>query len=492
MTRTITNPIEDSNLDSSIIRGELQLLETEISNTTLGHNHDGTDSKLIEAVSMPSGIDAVKLADGSVTNTELQYINTLSSNAQTQITSKIAKTTNITALNETGIADGEIAVFNLTNKDIRTSDKTIVTSLGSDDTTVPTSKAVKDITDTFLTKATYDANSIVKSDTDNTPIVLTVAEQTLVGRKTGGNIDDLSASDVRTILNVADGAEVNVQADWNAVSGDSFINNKPTLGTASAQDTTAFAPALGTDDNYVTDAEKIVIGNTSGTNTGDQNMSAIKLRKNPYFYTDFIVGSSSNAIAPFTGTAISSGTLGNADTGLVTVNHPGVSKFSSSTSANSGYVIFGSPAQLLLGGGEEIEVIFNLSLLTDSTFRFGFNDIVSASDAVDGVYLEIPSTGVAVGKTSNNSTRSTTATGYTLSINTWYRLKITLNSDATLATYTIYNDAETVLWSDTLATNIPTARETGVAIIAFNAGTTANALCHFDFLGVAINRALIR
>jgi len=35
----------------------------------------------------------------------------------------------------------------------------------------------------------------------------------------------------------------------------------------------AFAAALGTDDNYVTDAEKTVIGNTSGTNTGDQDLS---------------------------------------------------------------------------------------------------------------------------------------------------------------------------------------------------------------------------
>lgn len=31
-----------------------------------------------------------------------------------------------------------------------------------------------------------------------------------------------------------------------------------------------YAPVLGADDNYVTDAEKTVIGNTSGTNTGDQ------------------------------------------------------------------------------------------------------------------------------------------------------------------------------------------------------------------------------
>jgi len=38
-----------------------------------------------------------------------------------------------------------------------------------------------------------------------------------------------------------------------------------------------FAPALGADDNYVTDAEKVVIGNTSGTNTGDQDLSGYAL-----------------------------------------------------------------------------------------------------------------------------------------------------------------------------------------------------------------------
>ena len=31
---------------------------------------------------------------------------------------------------------------------------------------------------------------------------------------------------------------------------------------------------MGDDDNYVTDAEKVVIGNTSGTNTGDQDLSS--------------------------------------------------------------------------------------------------------------------------------------------------------------------------------------------------------------------------
>jgi hypothetical protein len=39
-------------------------------------------------VSLATGIDATKIADGTVTSTEFQYINTLSSNAQTQINAK--------------------------------------------------------------------------------------------------------------------------------------------------------------------------------------------------------------------------------------------------------------------------------------------------------------------------------------------------------------------------------------------------------------------
>ena len=38
---------------------------------------------------------------------------------------------------------------------------------------------------------------------------------------------------------------------------------------------TGFQPAMGADDNYVTDAEKIVIGNTSGTNSGNETSISI-------------------------------------------------------------------------------------------------------------------------------------------------------------------------------------------------------------------------
>jgi len=45
-------------------------------------------STAVENSMVATGIDAAKLADGSVSNTEFQYINSLSSNAQTQISAK--------------------------------------------------------------------------------------------------------------------------------------------------------------------------------------------------------------------------------------------------------------------------------------------------------------------------------------------------------------------------------------------------------------------
>ena len=76
MARTITNPGEGSDIDSSVIRTELQTLETEIADTTSGHDHDGTDSKKIPNISSShfaslsganlTGIPETAISDGSV------------------------------------------------------------------------------------------------------------------------------------------------------------------------------------------------------------------------------------------------------------------------------------------------------------------------------------------------------------------------------------------------------------------------------------------
>ena len=61
--------------------------------------------------------------------------------------------------------------------------------------------------DTVL-KSLFNANTILAANTDDTPAALEVAVQTLVGRITAGNITDLSTTEVRTLINVADGSDV--------------------------------------------------------------------------------------------------------------------------------------------------------------------------------------------------------------------------------------------------------------------------------------------
>lgn len=55
--------------------------------------------------------------------------------------------------------------------------------------------------------------------------------------------NNYSTAEQTKLAGIADGAEVNVNADWLAVSGDAEILNKPTLGTAAAAATTDFATA---------------------------------------------------------------------------------------------------------------------------------------------------------------------------------------------------------------------------------------------------------
>lgn len=57
----------------------------------------------------------------------------------------------------------------------------------------------KQISDAVL-KSLFDANTIQKADSDDTPLALTVPEQTLLGRITAGNIDALTVAQVKTLL----------------------------------------------------------------------------------------------------------------------------------------------------------------------------------------------------------------------------------------------------------------------------------------------------
>lgn len=57
----------------------------------------------------------------------------------------------------------------------------------------------------------------------------------------GLSTNDFTTALLNKLNAIAEGAEVNVQSDWNATSGDAFIKNKPTLGTLAAKDNVAWS-----------------------------------------------------------------------------------------------------------------------------------------------------------------------------------------------------------------------------------------------------------
>jgi hypothetical protein len=63
-----------------------------------------------------------------------------------------------------------------------------------------------------------------------------------------------TATQITKLNGIAEGAEVNVSADWNSVSGDSLILNKPTLGTASTKDIPSVGDASVSEVVYGTDS----------------------------------------------------------------------------------------------------------------------------------------------------------------------------------------------------------------------------------------------
>lgn len=217
-------------------------------------------------------------------------------------------------------------------------------------------------------------------------------------------------------------------------------------------------------------------------------------RTTPFYCTDFL-----GAVGADTGEAtyalwdyavISSGTQAKV-AGEPT--HPGILRTSSSTTTNSGGYCRSAVETFRIAGGEVAEFVFRIGTLTGTTLRLGFLDTATSADATDGVYIEIPSTGAAVGKTSSNSTRSTSSTIATLSLATWYRAKIVVNRAASAVDFYLFDDTGNLLGSQQLAANIPTAagRETGHGYVATNSGTTAVSLIEMDYMSIEFSKALV-
>jgi hypothetical protein len=276
--------------------------------------------------------------------------------------------------------------------------------------------------------------------------------------------------------------------------GDNISINGTAATDANFNDTTP--PALVGDINIKWQKDTSTPNNISAYISPNDLLDAI--RRKPFIFTDFLGPAGAATIEAAQGwdfAIIASGTQAKI---AGESNHPGILRVSSSTTTNSGGYCVLEATAFRITGGEIFEVIFQHRVAsgTNTTLRMGFLDTVTSADATDGIYFETASSSLAlVGKTSQGSTRSTTPTIYTLTVNVWYRAKIIVNSNATSVTFYLYDDSGSLLGSQSLSTNIPTgvSQQTGCGFVVTNVGTTAVLLAYFDWMATWFNdRALTR
>lgn len=177
-------------------------------------------------------------------------------------------------------------------------------------------------------------------------------------------------------------------------------------------------------------------------------------RKGAFASHDFLYAASNGV---WSGNAWSSGTQ-NGPT-ATDANHPGTNQFRSHASnANSGYGYLTNGAQWLMAGSEDSSCVVQFNVTAGQRFIFGWHATYTpASDPASAILFDLQGTtlrGLCI-KTGVGTTATTSS--YTITSNTaWYACRIQVNSAQTLVTFTLTNDAGTVLWTDTVSgANIP-------------------------------------
>jgi len=147
----------------------------------------------------------------------------------------------------------------------------------------------------YVAKSTFDAQTILISTLDANPTPLVVGESTVVGRKPGGNIVALTATDIRGIINVENGADVTdsinvdsagavMESDFNA-NTILVANTDNTPSPVSINETTIIGRSAGGSISALSPAQAMnilwVSAPTTKTSTGIAGQIA---KDNNYLY----------------------------------------------------------------------------------------------------------------------------------------------------------------------------------------------------------------
>ena len=268
----------------SKIKDVVERIATEFNSvaTALNNKVDKvTGSSLIQDTSI------TRLADTSGTNTGDQDLSPYSTATGVEDNADVTDTTNVTAA-------GALMGSELTSiVDVKAIDQSLISGAAP----------------------VFDASNMTNLPEASVDVLSNVATARILGRTTAGSGDseELTVVQVRSLINVENGAtadqtgaqikaayEIQTNAYTDAknaklssiedsadvtdtanvtIAGALMDSEVTNLAQVKAFDSSNYAASLGIDDNYVTDAEAIVIGNTSGTNTGDENTSSIQSKR---------------------------------------------------------------------------------------------------------------------------------------------------------------------------------------------------------------------
>jgi hypothetical protein len=177
------------------------------------------------------------------------------------------------------------------------------------------------------------------------------------------------------------------------------------------------------------------------------------------------------------------------------IDHPGVVQFKSSTTPNSGnaLALAGVPnTPLGLSGTEVFHVWFRPQVLALSTLYYGLHNSGNQVTPTQGVWASIVA-GLITGRVCDNAgTVYNTGTTYQCVTNTWYHLVIT--TGPTVQTFALYTSEATpqLLWTSTVAQNVPATLGVTAACVSTNSGSAAVAIVDLDRISLAINRVFAR
>ena len=130
-------------------------------------------------------------------------------------------------------------------------------------------------TDSPISKAEIDALLINASRLSGKILNIAAAADSVVARTSGGSI----AATGFVVPSGSDNSVLRADGTNSPISKAEIDDLEVNAETLNGFNSSDFAAALNPDDNYVTDAEKVVIENTGGVNTGNETTSSIQSKR---------------------------------------------------------------------------------------------------------------------------------------------------------------------------------------------------------------------